>query len=59
MPDYRVKLLVNEREIGVPSCSDLYCPLKEFMAIYEAPIYGCDFLRMCDIKPCQDDAKRT
>ncbi|KAL6079656.1 Multiple inositol polyphosphate phosphatase 1 [Balamuthia mandrillaris] len=53
---YKVKVLHNEQEMQVPSCSgSIYCDYEEFKAIYQKPLTQCDFDLMCGISndPCQ------
>eukprot|EP01087_Luapelamoeba_hula_P000485 TRINITY_DN10362_c0_g1_i2.p1 TRINITY_DN10362_c0_g1~~TRINITY_DN10362_c0_g1_i2.p1 ORF type:complete len:527 (+),score=79.62 TRINITY_DN10362_c0_g1_i2:20-1600(+) len=57
--DYRVRMLVSEKEIPFPGCEaadrsgtkGVYCPLSAVKKLY-APALSCNFTKMCDIPPC-------
>jgi len=52
--DFRVRLLVSEKEMQFPGCGAVYCPLKTLKTLYESAL-TCNFDQMCGIKNCSTD----
>jgi len=64
-PQFKVKLIVNERETPIPACQndknnkeDLYCPFERFSTLFhEATSNSCNFEQLCaSLTPGNQDA---
>ena len=53
---FKIKTLVNEKEMTLPGCESLYCPLERVKQIY-AQYLGCDFNSLCGVLPCPSPAE--
>lgn len=53
--DWRVKFLVNEKEVLIPGCPDVYCPFDQLLGLLLVPL-ECDYQELCfpDAHPCDD-----
>merc|ERR1712000_570456 len=51
---FKLKLLVNEKEVLLPGCSSVYCDLDQVASLYE-PDLQCPFFEMCypNSSPCE------
>ncbi len=46
---YKVQLLLNERPVTFPFCSDQLCPYTEVRKTYQKYIDKCDIDKLCDM----------
>jgi len=46
---FKVKLLQNERELIIPGCGELYCPLSKFRQVYNDSLNNCSTNTQCRI----------
>jgi len=55
-PDLLIKILVNEKEVPIPNCSNgIYCPFDEFVKLYSDTLHNCSFDLICRITNQQHD----
>lgn len=53
---YKVRMLHNEREVVIPGCPDVICPLERMNQILKQNL-NCEFDKICSVQNNKDKAK--